>query len=142
MWVLLQVSFLSSAITSVVYWCFIARYDTKQEIVTAFNIHKHVILLLLITLDAFIVAIPIRLLHVIYGMGFSMVYCFFLLVLHWTGVNSTVYQGFSWKDSPLKMIGFSISMIFIANPLVHCLLYLIHRIRVCIFRTKITRSSM
>ena len=51
------------------------------------------------------VAVPVRLLHFVYGIATTLVYVLSTLILHWLGIISDIYPGvLDWQNNPTKAI--------------------------------------
>jgi len=75
------------------------------------------------------VAFPIRILHFIYPAAFGVVYGIFLLILHFVGINSSVYPVLNFADDFPLAIGVLLLSAFVAPVILQCVIYLLHLLR-------------
>lgn len=117
-WLFNSWALVGSLIVIVLYWGVLAPASTGN-LGDPINIHIHVIVILLMIIDLFIVAFPIRLLHAIYSIVLLFVYIFMTLVYHWAGVNSAIYSPLNWMNSPGLAAGLSVAVVFVVTIMMH-----------------------
>ena len=113
------------------YWSYIAPNHTKEENLTPISINHHGVLLVLIILDTFLVAFPVRALHFVYPFAFASSYTVFTVILHFTGVNSTIYPVFDYVNQFPKTLALALGAC-IGCSAVHVVVFYLYRIKKCI----------
>ncbi|XP_078487925.1 protein rolling stone-like [Ciona intestinalis] len=126
-WILFDVSFSVSLVTNVLYWSLLRVGSV--DLITSFNIHSHAITFVMLLIDVFIIAYPIRLLHFLYGMCYGLVYTAFTLILHGSGYISAVYELINWDKGARIATAICFVSSFVAIPLVHLLAFGLYHLR-------------
>lgn len=131
-WVFFTAIISIEILVTVVYWSFLSHIGTNSP---AANTHQHVMNSVLIIIDIFVNAVPIRLLHVIYVMPYGATYLVFTLILHGAGVKSQYYRGLlDWRESPGVSAGVCIGLIVIGAPILHSLVFGLYHLRMYLSR--------
>lgn len=95
-WILHTVAFDIALLVTILYWTLLSNHWEK----TAVIVNNHALNSVSMILDLFVNNVPERLLHVIYSFMFAIMYITFVLILHVSGVNSSVYPVLNWSTSP------------------------------------------
>lgn len=131
-WVVFSAIFSIEILVTIVYWSFLSHIATSSP---AANIHQHVMNTVLMLIDLFVNAVPIRLLHVIYAMMYGVTYTLFTLILHGAGVMSVYYPGLlDWRSSPGASAGLCIGLVVAAIPITHSVVFGLYHLRMYIAR--------
>ncbi|XP_064632435.1 protein rolling stone-like [Lineus longissimus] len=135
-WILLNVSAVAAILVSIVYWGALYPQMSKASADIGFIIdfNLHAVNSIVILLEMFICAIPIRLMHFIYPMVYGFAYVVFSLIF-WAYDNSRVIypKVLDWNHPGITAIVIVV-IAFVGLPLFQLFLYGLYRLRVCIFR--------
>lgn len=119
-------------LVTIVYWSFLSNRGATSP---AANVHQHLMNTILMIIDLFINAIPIRLLHAIYAMLYGVTYTLFTLILHGAGVMSVYYPGlFDWRALPGASTGLCLGLIFAGVPIMHSVVFGLYHLRMYLAR--------
>ncbi|XP_002731894.1 protein rolling stone-like [Saccoglossus kowalevskii] len=134
-WFIQNIAFASGLTIVLLFWAI--DYDPATAKIHPFNVHVHGVNAFLILFDLFVIASPIRVLHVIYPMIFLALYGFFTYIYYACGgLNPEgevyLYKIVNWKTNPGMAVGAFGGMMFVLIPLAHFLLYGLYRLRLCI----------
>lgn len=122
-----MLSFTTVMIAIAFYWLFLIKTDPMPFNFS--NINKHGISGLLLIIDLFIVAFPVRVLHLVYVLGLWALYLLFTLILHWTGVASQLYPVIKWDTEPRKAAIFGVCAVVLGSSIMHSFAYAIYLCR-------------
>lgn len=89
----------------------------------ALDIHKHLIVGVMVLIDLFVVANETRYLHVLYMIPAFSLYGVLSLVLHATGVNSAIYPVLDWKNNVTSAALYTCASVFVMPFVVHAIVY-------------------
>ena len=131
-WVLADILYVFALVVTIVY--FTALYPLVGE-TNFIDINVHGINSVFVLLDAFLVARPVRLLHIVYPLIYGAIYVLFSTVYWSTNKEVNVlYPGvLDWNHPTQTAIVIS-GLCFIALPLLHMLHFGIYRLRLFMFR--------
>jgi len=131
-WFLFVIACPIAIIVSLLY--FGAWFPQKNlDYVPEYDINIHLINCVIVLLEFIISAFPVRLLHVVYLIGFMLVYVIFT-VIYWSFDHANVlYPGLlDWND-PVTSVVVSAIVIFVGGPLMHLILFGIYQLRMFIY---------
>lgn len=109
----------TDAAFGVTFWFHTLIYDKETMGFSALNYFNHINNSLLMMLDLFVVAHPIRLLHFIYPLLFVLFYGFFSIIYYWAGGLSRqdtdfIYGSLDWnKPGQTTVINFFCMIFFV-----------------------------
>ncbi|XP_055881420.1 protein rolling stone-like [Biomphalaria glabrata] len=130
-WILLNAASVGAIMVSLVFWAILVPGSNLGQMTNS-NIQLHLINSVLILIEHAVIAIPIRLLHVIYPLIYGVIYVFFS-VFYWVDDHSHVmYEILNWNN-PGPTIGFVILIGFVIIPIIHILIYCLYRLKMNIF---------
>ena len=90
---------------SVLFWALAAPTLPPSAFKEPIIYHLHLVNLIFILLDIFMIAMPVRLLHFVYSVLTVLVYVLSTLILHWARIRSDIYPGvLDWLVNPSKAI--------------------------------------
>uniref|UniRef100_F6V951 Protein rolling stone-like n=2 Tax=Ciona intestinalis TaxID=7719 RepID=F6V951_CIOIN len=112
-WWMFNVATVAAFNVTIFYWALIGRTRTAERNLRPVTFHLHVTNSILMLIDIFMVAFPVRLLHFFYAPLYGVVYILFMLILHWTNVNSAIYAAVNWSTSPATSAGYSIAAVIV-----------------------------
>lgn len=129
-WILLNVTFDSAFVTTVIFWAFINSRQQYPEI----SIHHHVISSVLSLIEIFVCHLPIRILHFVYPLLYGFIYILFTLILHATGEQSEFYKNLlNWGSKPGLSAGVVIGILAL-SVLMHSFAFGLYHLRALIAR--------
>ena len=112
-----------------IYWTLLAPNAPAEINLNPIVFHQHAINSVLFLIDIFMVAFPTRFLHVIYPIGFGVVYILFALILHFAGVNSSIYPFLNFASNPGLAVGMIFLCGFVLIPVLHFVKFLFYHLR-------------
>jgi len=133
-WLLCNVVVNVAIIVTIFYWVVIGRTRTAALNLRPRTFHLHVTNTILVLIDIFMVAFPTRLLHFIYSIGYGLLYVLFLLILHWTGVNSAVYTVLNWARKPGVAVGWCVLAVVVLPIAMQAITFGLYHLRALIAR--------
>ena len=80
-------------------------------------------------MEIFTVAFPTRFYHFMYPLAYNFLYGIFLLILHFTEVNSRVYPPVDFRNNFGAAVGFGIGASIVAPFVVHSIIYVLYLLR-------------
>jgi len=92
-------------------------------------------------LDLFIISIPERLLHSVHSIVYALAYISYLLILHRSGVKSSVYPVTYWADNLRQTTELCVDAA-IATVLSRCVAYSLYKLREFIASKTMSTSSV
>ena len=128
-WILFTVATTTSLLVATLFWSILAPLRTVAKNTQPITIHLHAVITLFLVIEIFMVAFPVRFLHCIYCVLFAIVYAFFTLILHLTGVNSAIYSAIDYKNNFSGTVIFICVIVFIAEVVLNGLVYLLYYLR-------------
>mgnify|MGYP002803960438 FL=1 len=130
-WFLWIISANAGLIVTIEYWLLVFRPPTNFM-----DISVHALNSVFIFIELFIGKLPVRILHWIYVMTFSIIYAVFT-VIYWAagGLNGRgdpfIYDILDYENGkPVSIAAVLLGTIFIVSPLIQFILYGLHRIRI------------
>ncbi|XP_071491361.1 protein rolling stone-like [Diadema antillarum] len=141
-WALFNINVMVAPLVTVVYWSVLHDYSPPEEgevrnpLNVGLNVNVHAMNGILIILDLFVSAHPIRIVHWIYGLAYGFVYIVFT-VIYWAagGVNSwggtAIYPILDWGEIPGLTCAYVLA-IALAIGVIQCIVYALFRLRVYI----------
>jgi hypothetical protein len=135
-WMLFNVAAVGAILVSIVYWTALypqMKYNkTDMRFIVDFNLHG--VNSIVILLEMFIAATPIRLMHFIYPLIYGAAYAIFSLIF-WADDNSRVIypKVLDWND-PGTTILVVVILALVGLPIFQLFLYGLYRLRVTVFR--------
>lgn len=126
---------------SIMYWCFIHFQENKSLNID--TIIVHVLNSILMTIELFVTAHPMRILHVYVPICYGVVYCIFTVIYYVAGGTNiddepNIYNILDWRkpsETILVCLGFAALIVVI-----HCITYALYRLRIAIYKA-CTKSS-
>ncbi|XP_060557401.1 protein rolling stone-like [Ruditapes philippinarum] len=133
-WCLFNIGNVISVSTSLAYWGLV--YDGSQDM-SSVNIATHIINSLYVFLNISVTGMPKRVLHFWFSVIFGMVYALFTVFYHLAGGTNHngspyVYSPLDWSKPGTAFLYCAI-VCFILVPVVHLILYGIHRLKLLIY---------
>jgi len=125
-WLLHTVAFDIALLVTILYWALLSGSSRKEN---AFSINNHALNCIVMVFDLFVSNIPERLLHVVHSFTFAIVYITFLVLLHASGINSSVYPVTNWSTNPWLAAGMCIGAAF-STLVLRCLAFFLFKLRV------------
>uniref|UniRef100_H2YYR0 Protein rolling stone n=1 Tax=Ciona savignyi TaxID=51511 RepID=H2YYR0_CIOSA len=140
-WWLFNVACTAAFNVTIFYWALIGSRRTLERNLQPVTFHLHVTNSILFLIDIFMVAFPVRLLHFFYAPLYGVVYILFMLIIHWTGVNSAIYAAVNWATQPAISSGYSIAAIIVLPIVLHCMLFGLYHLRALIARRTVLKNE-
>jgi len=137
-WILHTVAFDIALAVTVLYWALLAS-PSKTE--SAVSINNHALNFVVMFLDLFIINIPERFLHSVHSFTYAIIYTVFLLILHGSGAESSVYSVTDWADNPGLAAGLCVGAAF-ATILIRCVAYGLYKLREFIASKTMSANSV
>ena len=109
--------------------CFLHLFPAIQIHYGIFHVHGSNALYVII--DIFITATPVRLLHVIHGMLYVVIYVVFS-VIYTLSIGEPIYHILDWKSKPGLAAAYAVPCMLIVVPLIWLILYGLYRLRLMI----------
>nr|XP_039260346.1 protein rolling stone-like [Styela clava]XP_039260347.1 protein rolling stone-like [Styela clava]XP_039260348.1 protein rolling stone-like [Styela clava] len=131
-WMLFSISATAQVLIFLTYWVFLAPIAAPEDIPTPYNIHRHAINLLLVLIDVFVAAFPIRLPHAVYAMIVAFLYCLMTLIEHLTGGISAVYPFLNWATNPGLAAGICVGLSILGPIVVQSIFFGFYNLRLAI----------
>lgn len=131
----------SAFVITIFYWVVIGRNRSAELNSRPRTIHLHVTNSVLALIDIFMVAFPTRLLHFIYTVLYGVVYGFFMLIMHWTGVDSQIYGVVDWANTPGVAAGWLILAAIVMPTAIHSIAFGLYHLRACIARATVLKGA-
>ena len=140
-WILFNTNATASLFVGVGYWGLMAPGRTMERNLYPVTFHLHTTSMIVTLIDLFVIAFPVRLLHVIYPALYLFAYIIYNLILHWTGTDSSVYSFLDWDTKLGTAVGFSVGLVLIGPPIIQCLLYGLYHAKLALFKCIFRKSS-
>ena len=128
-WILFVVGTTIALLLTGFFWIILAPGRPSYENINPISVHIHAVNSILFLIDIFMVAFPTRLLHFIYVNLLGIIYAVFLLILHFTGVNSSVYPVLDFEQNFGLAIGITLVNVFVASTILHFIVFLLFLLR-------------
>lgn len=137
-WLLFTLSSEVMVPTCIVYW---ATWD-GTVVSWPVNVHEHMVSVVPGLIDLFISGIPVRFLHFIYFMLFTLTYAAFTVIYWWAGGTNAdgdryIYALVNFEDSPLQASLVMALMVLVLPLLVHSLYWGLYLFRVGLLYCKL-----
>ncbi|XP_072164282.1 protein rolling stone-like [Diadema setosum] len=141
-WALFNINVMIAPLVTVVYWSVLHDYSPPEEgevrnpLDVGLNVNVHAMNGILIILDLFVSAHPIRIVHWIYGLAYGLVYGIFT-VIYWAagGVNSwgetAIYPILDWGEIPGLTCAYAVGLLLVLG-VIQCIAYALYRLRLYI----------
>nr|XP_002127130.1 protein rolling stone-like [Ciona intestinalis] len=140
-WWMFNVATVAAFNVTIFYWALIGRTRTAERNLRPVTFHLHVTNSILMLIDIFMVAFPVRLLHFFYAPLYGVVYILFMLILHWTNVNSAIYAAVNWSTSPATSAGYSIAAVIVLPIVLHAIVFGLYHLRALIARRTVLKGE-
>lgn len=134
-----SISFNLSFIVVMLYWPLVAPHSTKPQL-TGINLHSHGATLIVMVIDLFIIKLPVHQLHFVYTMAVAVIYFYYSLILHLTGVESAVYKFLDWESSPVRAAVIGSLFVFPGSFFAQSANFALYRLRLYIKNTPSVRA--
>nr|XP_054767521.1 protein rolling stone-like [Lytechinus pictus] len=138
-WVLLNINVAIAPLVSIIYWALLHDYsndddDSRDPLGDGINVNVHGMNSVLILLDLFVSAYPLRIVHIIYCIIYSLTYALFSLIFWAAGGvdpygNRYIYPILNWEDIPGLTCAYMLGLAVILF-VVQCVMYGLYRLRV------------
>ena len=132
-WILFSVGATNAFLVTGLFWVVLAPSRTAVQNLNPITFHLHGTNSILFLVEIFMVAFPTRLLHFVYPIIFSFTYAVFSVILHFTGVNSSIYPVLNFVENAGLAVGTIVGSAFVLTPVLHSVVYLFYRLRTFIF---------
>lgn len=134
-WLLYNLSAGSAPIVTFLFWTI--AYDGSG--VTFINCSTHGANAAAVFLDLWITRMPMRMLHMVHGVAFGLVYSAFSVCYWYLGGTNQygepfIYKVLNYGESPLKAVYYIVAISFIVAPVIHSMFFLLYRLRVFLHR--------
>ena len=140
LWVLYSTTTTVSILMCISYWIFQYSFNYDKDI-GFYSIASHVLVGSISLMDMCVTGIPLRLLHVIYPIGFGLAYVFFTAAYYaagGAGVDGSgyIYSVLNYKEKPSEatLIIFGVLVIGVIFHSILCGLYLARELVICLIR--------
>ncbi|XP_072013499.1 protein rolling stone-like [Amphiura filiformis] len=145
-WILFDVCLSVCPFVTLIYWYmmydkdngYYGSSDTMTEKIKFFaiDIHEHAFITFLVYLDLFISAAPVRIVHMIYGIIFGILYITFTVIYWYLGGttpwdDTAVYSIIDW-DAPIDTAYYLAGAVGVIGVF-HLFGYALYKIRVCFY---------
>ncbi|KAK6176779.1 hypothetical protein SNE40_015013 [Patella caerulea] len=138
-WLLFTVISPAALTVTIMFWAAIYPSLKHANPIGIDNIQLHVLNTVIILLEHAVTAVPFRLLHFIYPTIYGLIYIIFSIIF-WSGDhNRVIYNILDWSK-PGMTVGFVLLIGFVVIPILCLTFFLIHRLKLCIYR-KISSQS-
>ena len=111
---------------TILFWAY--GYDGNNSLIA--DIATHGFGLLLMIIDLFFISFPVRILHAIYSFTSCVVYVLFT-VIYWAAGGPNIYAILDWDQNAEKTLGYSMGLVFIGIPVIHCLVFSAWKLIIC-----------
>ena len=128
-WILFSVGATVAFLVTGLFWIVLAPGRTAAENLNPITFHLHGTNSILFLVEIFMVAFPTRLLHFVYPIIFSFTYAVFSVILHFTGVNSSIYSVVNFVENAGLAVGIIVGNVFMLTPVLHSVVYLFYLLR-------------
>lgn len=113
--------------------------DVAGSGVTFINCSTHGANAAAVFLDLWITRMPMRMLHMVHGVAFGLVYSAFSVCYWYLGGTNQygepfIYKVLNYGESPLKAVYYIVAISFIVAPVIHSMFFLLYRLRVFLHR--------
>ena len=131
-WVLYSVTIPLTLFAVIGYWGLV--YDPVTEPITYANLNKHLINGILVVVDLFVTAIPIRVLHVIYPITYAGIWIIFSGIYYVAGGtdiygNRYIYKVLNYEMNPASAAGLAILVLLVAIPVLYLCVFGLYLLR-------------
>jgi len=125
----------------ILFWALAAPTLSPSDFTLPIIYHLHLVNFILLLIDIFLVAIPVRLFHVVYTVATILVYLLATLILHWLGIVSGIYPDvLVWQRYPTKSV--IICLIgFVLVIVAHVIVFALYKLRMYIYFRKYEESQ-
>ncbi|CAG2195165.1 unnamed protein product [Mytilus edulis] len=139
-WIFYTIATTASVMVTFMFFAFLWPQFDHSKGIDIINLQLHGINSVIVVVDLLISAVPVRLLHAVYAIIYGLIYITFTGIFFAAGNRSPIYPHvLDWRQ-PAITIGVVVGVAVIAVPIVHLVLFCIHRIKVQIYH-KITPWS-
>eukprot|EP00057_Strongylocentrotus_purpuratus_P035202 XP_798115.3 PREDICTED: protein rolling stone [Strongylocentrotus purpuratus] len=128
----------ATVFVTLLFWVLV--YNPDSTVIHVFNVSVHGGAMMLMIIDTFLVATPIRILHLIYVMLVAFIFFCFTGVYYAAGGldpkgETFIYSGsLDWGAEPTRSAIVAVLTVFVAAPVLHMVFYIIYCIRLAIGR--------
>lgn len=119
----------TNACVAMLYWPFVKPAKEIGTATTVFDVYLHSVNYVLLLIDLFVVAFPVRLLHTPYSSIVAIFYGIFTYVLWRAGGTNAVYPFLDWADAPGRASGFMMITALIGTPILQTVTFGLFLIR-------------
>eukprot|EP00057_Strongylocentrotus_purpuratus_P000938 XP_001187320.2 PREDICTED: protein rolling stone [Strongylocentrotus purpuratus] len=136
-WILFNINIAIAPLVSIVYWALLHDYSnddgSRDPLGDGVNVNVHGMNSVLIVIDLFVSAHPIRITHIVYVIMYSLVYTVFSLIFWAAGGvdpygNRYIYPILNWEDIPGLTCAYLLGLAVVLF-VVQCLMYTLYRLR-------------
>ncbi|XP_076111606.1 uncharacterized protein LOC143079850 [Mytilus galloprovincialis] len=139
-WIFYTIATTASVMVTFMFFAFLWPQFDHSKGIDIINLQLHGINSVIVVVDLLISAVPVRLLHAVYAIIYGLIYITFTGIFFAAGNRSPIYPHvLDWRQ-PAITTGVVVGVAVIAVPIVHLVLFGIHRIKVQIYH-KITPWS-
>ena len=141
-WLLFLLSSELSIPITIFYW-----FDANRTIVHwGVTLHVHVFNIVPCLVDVLFSGFPVRLLHFVYIMGFSVIYTVFVGVYHAAGGTNTdgnryIYEVVDFNKNPITATIFILVLVFIVTNVMHLLYWGLYLLRLALLTQKLPAND-
>lgn len=118
----------------------ITYYALLTPVFSSTSINNHLINTVIMLIDLFVIAVPVRLYHFVYMSLYALTYTIFSLILFGTGYNTAIYGPLDWEMGPGLAAGLAIGLILLGSLIAHTIMYGLYRLRVLLASKCATQS--
>lgn len=136
-WILFNINIAIAPLVSIVYWALLHDYSngdgSRDPLGDGVNVNVHGMNSVLIVIDLFVSAHPIRITHIVYVIMYSLVYTVFSLIFWAAGGvdpygNRYIYPILNWEDIPGLTCAYLLGLAVVLF-VVQCFMYSLYRLR-------------
>ena len=118
---------------TVLFWFFLTPF-LDQGRLSALDFRKHGGQFLILVIDTFMVAFPVRLFHAVYEMIFMFMWCLMTILLYIFGLKSKLHKRFDFKQSNDITLVYLAVMTFVNPIFVQMVFFRLYKLKCLIFK--------
>ncbi|KAK6176790.1 hypothetical protein SNE40_015022 [Patella caerulea] len=131
-WTMYNAASTGALVVTIIFWTSMYPSISSDGPIENINLQVHLINSLIIFIEHFVTAVPLRILHFSYPFAYLLLYTIFSATF-WAGDHSRVIYGILDWNKPGLATGMVFLVGLIVVPALHFLFYLIYKFRVFVY---------
>ena len=136
-WILHSVTFTLSILAFIVFWGLLYSSQGSSNLIG--SVATHGFNMILLTIDLFFIAFPVRYLHFVYTFLLGLIYTIFT-VIYWAAGRPDIYGIINWGEKVGLTLGYVLGLLFVGIPVFHALLFFGWKLISCCYNSRSLKS--